>query len=255
MYNPVVSLQKIAEKLKSKRGLKSAILPVNYPSPNKTYYQLPAWDGARLSGWVEIASKIPALIKTLYNKAFRGIKYHIEIPESHMAKRVGAEIWDKMDGTKQKAERKKLLQELDEALTGSENAFKSMVTFFEVATFETKTEYGRVKITPIEDKTNIDNDLITGSMADTQVIIAMGGNPTTSGAGKMGSGQQRSGGSDIREADLVNKADLNIERQIFLEPLYVTRDFNGWDQDIVFKMRDTILTTLDTGAGTKKTVS
>ncbi|MBC7689366.1 MAG: hypothetical protein H7211_14440, partial [Aquabacterium sp.] len=52
MYNAVASAKEIASKLESKsaNSLKSAILPVNYPSPNKTYYQVPAWDGARLGG-------------------------------------------------------------------------------------------------------------------------------------------------------------------------------------------------------------
>jgi len=69
----VESLKKIADKLRSARkasDFKSAILPVNFPSVNKTYYQIPSWDGARLGGWVEIACKVPSLIKTLYNKAF-----------------------------------------------------------------------------------------------------------------------------------------------------------------------------------------
>jgi len=90
----------------------------------------------------------------------------------------------------------------------------------------------------------------------------MGQNPTISGAGKAGSGQQRSGGSDIREGDLVETSVLNLERNVFMEPLYLMRDFNRevggiseWSEDLVFRVRDTVLTTLDTGAGTKKVVS
>jgi hypothetical protein len=260
MYDSVNSLKEIAKKLKSKSGLKSAILPVNYPSPNKTYYQVPVWDGARLGGWVEIACKVPSLIKTLYNKAFK-IKNHIEIPSSYFPERFGEEAWAAMKDDEKIRKKKDVLKEMDEFLSGDKNAFKTFVSIFQVDNI-TKNEYARIKITPIEDKANIDNDIITGSAADTQILIAMGQNPTISGAGKAGSGQQRSGGSDIREGDLVETSVLNLERNVFMEPLYLMRDFNRevggiseWSEDLVFRVRDTVLTTLDTGAGTKKVVS
>ncbi len=95
MYDALNSLAKIGEKLKGTSGLKSAILPVNYPSVNKTYYQVAAWDGARLSGWIEIAGKMPTIVKALFEKAFR-IKYHIEIPESYFERKFGFEAWHSM---------------------------------------------------------------------------------------------------------------------------------------------------------------
>lgn len=256
MYDSLESLKTVALDLRESKGLsdfKSAILPVNYPSVNKTFYQLAAWDGARLAGWIEIASKIPSLIKTLYNKAFR-LRYHIEVPESYFGKKYGIEKWAGMDEAAQTSARKTLLKEMDDFLSGDENAFKSFISFFEIATVD-KTEYGRIKITAVEDKSNPDKELITQSAADIQILVAMGVNPTLAGAGTIGTGQQRSGGSDIREAFLVYCAGLNLERQVLLEPLYLVRDFNQWGDDIVFRFRDIILTTLDTGAGTKKTLS
>lgn len=256
MYNPVESLQEIATKLRNTKGLsgfKSAIFPVNYPSVNKTYYQLAAWDGARLSGWVEIASKIPALLKALFNKAFR-LRYHIEVPENYFSKKYGQEVWNGMDDRQQSIARKKLLEEMDNFLSSEENAFKSFISFFEITSTD-KTEFGRIKITEIPDKSNLDKEMITQSAADHQILVAMGEDPTLSGAGSIGSGQQRSGGSDKREGFLIYEANLNLERNVMLEPLYLTRDFNGWDSDIVFRISSTILTTLDTGAGTKKIVS
>lgn len=254
MYDPVASLKEIVEKkLKNKKGLKSAILPVNYPSVNKTYYQVPYWDGARLGGWVEIASKIPALLKTLYNKAFR-IKYHIKVPTSYLEDKYGYEKWHGLTVEEQSVAKSLLLREMDEFLSGDENAFKSFVSFYNVDP-NTRTEYGKVELTVIEDKTNIDQELITGSAADLQILIAMGVHPTLLGAGTIGTGQQRSGGSDIRESDLIYTASLNLERNVVLEPLYLVRDYNEWDKEIVFRIRDTILTTLDTGAGTAKKLS
>lgn len=253
MYDAVNSLTEIAASLKSKNGLKSAILPVNYPSVNKTYYQVPAWDGARLSGWIEIASKIPSLIRQLYNKAFR-IKYHIEIPETYFAQKYTVEGWAKMTQEQQNKARVDLLEEMDKFLSGDEKAFTSFVSFFDIAHHD-KKEYGHVKINAIEDKASVEKDLISSSAADIQILTAMQTHPTLFGAGTIGTGTQRSGGSDIREAHLVYTSQLGLERNVLLEPLYLVRDYNKWDPEIEFKFRDVVLTTLDTGSGTQKKVS
>lgn len=262
MYDSLASLTAIAKKQSGKGAneLKSAILPVNYPSPNKTYYQVPYWDGARLAGWVEIATKIPSLIKTLYSKAFN-IKYHLEVPESYFERTYGFEAWHGMKEDDQISKRKTLLQQMDDFLSGDENAFKSFISFFDVDPV-TKKEYGQIKINVIEDKVNLDKEILTSSMADAQILIAMQAHPTLFGAGVIGTGTQRTGGSDQREAFLIYNAQLNLERNVFLEPLYLMRDFNRevggmseWEDDIVFRVRDTVLTTLDQGKGTTKVVS
>jgi hypothetical protein len=256
MYDPANSLKEIADKLlqtKGKPGAKSAIFPTNFPSPNKTYYQVPAWDGARLAGWVEIASKIPAMLKVLYEKAFR-IRYHIEISEDFLPDRFGIETWDGMDQDARQNAKRELLDEMDEILSGGENAYKSFITFYKISP-QSMEDYGGIKITSIKDETNLDKEFVTQSAADEQMLVAMGVDPALLGAGKIGSGQQRSGGSDKREAYLIYCASLSLERQLAFEPIYLMRDYNGWDEDIVFRVRDTILTTLDTGKGTEKKLS
>jgi hypothetical protein len=265
MYDQVASLKAIADKLVQSKGLggfKSAILPTNYPSPNKTYYQLPYWDGARLGGWIEIAAKIPALLKTLYKKAFR-IKYHIEVPETYFARQYGNEHWKAMKPEEQKAKRVELLQQMDEFLTSDENAYNSFVSFFDVAPHD-HAEHSRVKITAIEDKTNIDKELLASSAANIEFLMAAQVHPSIFSAGMTGNAYRSGGGSgsDIREAFLVYNALLNLERNVALEPLYLVRDYNRevggmseWEPDIVFRIRDTVLTTLDKGSGSKKVVS
>lgn len=261
-YDSLESLKAIAESLKSRsdKKLKSAILPVQYPSVGKTYYQVPAWDGSRLSGWVEIASKIPAMLKTLYNNAFK-IKYHIQVPESYFHKIYGKEAWLAMDPKKRTEHRKELLQKMDDYLKGADNAYKTFLSVYDVDP-HTGKEMGLVKIDSIDEKSNIDKELITQSAADIQLLVSMNIHPTLFGSGTIGTGQQRSGGSDMREAYLIYCASLHLERQVLLEPLYLMRDYNReiggvsqWEEDIVFRFRDTVLTTLDQGKGTEKKLS
>lgn len=80
-------------------------------------------------------------------------------------------------------------------------------------------------------------------------------NPNVLGAGMPGgtyAGNQ--GGSNIREAFLVNIANSWIDRQNLLDPLEMMLRINGYT-DVELRFRNTVLTTLDTGDGTKKTLS
>ena len=83
-------------------------------------------------------------------------------------------------------------------------------------------------------------------------------NPNVLGAGMPGgayAGNQ--GGSNIREAFLVNIANAWIDRQCFLDPIALALDLNGMTAGarVKIRFRNTVLTTLDTGAGTQKTLS
>ena len=143
---------------------------------------------------------------------------------------------------------------MDKFLTGEESAFKSFVSFYKIDPYK-GGDMGQVKITTIKDESTIDKELLTGSAADIQFLVSAGIHPTLFGAGTIGTGQQRSGGSDIREAFLVYNASLKLERKVMLAPLYLTRDYNGWDKDIQFRIQETVLTTLDQGHGTEKKLS
>jgi hypothetical protein len=261
MYDPVTSATDIAQALRDSKGLsgfKSAILPVNWPSINKTYYQVAAWDGARLAGWYEIAGKTADVFKIMLEKAWK-VRYHIEIPESFFEDKYGAEIWQKMDEKDQQEKKRELLKDMTAFLSGSENIHKTLITFFSVDKV-TKKDYGQVKITALKDETNIDKDLLLGSAANYEILTSLNVHPTLFSA-SMGN-TVRSGGSDQREAFLIYTSGLHLERKIILEPLDLVRDFNrdvggisDWSEDLVFRVRDTVLTTLDKGKGTIKTVS
>ncbi|CUP98714.1 Uncharacterised protein [Bacteroides uniformis] len=80
-------------------------------------------------------------------------------------------------------------------------------------------------------------------------------NPNVLGAGMPGgtyAGNQ--GGSNIREAFLVNIANAWIDRQNILDPIELYIKMNGMPE-CELRFRNTVLVTLDTGSGTKKTLS
>ena len=61
-------------------------------------------------------------------------------------------------------------------------------------------------------------------------------------------------GSNIREAFLVNIANDWIDRQKLLDPITMMLRANSVE-DIELRFRNTVLTTLDNGAGSKRTLS
>jgi hypothetical protein len=246
MYNPLESTQELAIK-----GHRNLILPVNYPSPGKTFYQLSEWDATRHAGWINIASNIPSLAKAYYENAFH-IKYHIEIPEDYFVKKVGEEKWIEMDAEAKKKVKQSLLETMTEFLAGSENAWKSFVSYFDINKI-TGEAIPSIKISVIENKNSVEKDLLNSGTANREILIAMGINPNMIGAGQSGGGySSNQGGSNIREGKLVMDANLALDRELALEPLYLIKQFNQWPDDVEFAFKDTILTTLDTGAGAKQ---
>jgi hypothetical protein len=253
-YNALESLQEYTKGMKATNSFKSFILPVNYPSSNKTYYQLPVWDGARVAGWFDIAKAIPNLIQALLNNAFH-IKYHIEIPTDYFKRRVGTAEWEAMKNDERQKVRRQVLVEMGRFLKGTDKAGSAFVSEFDSAPHDGK-EYNRIKITEFNSKIAIDKEFLASASANSEILFAMEQNPDEIGAGVPGGAYGgNKGGSNIREGSLLATSELKLERELILEPLYLTRDYNKWGSEIQFRFRDTILTTLDKNSGTEKVIS
>lgn len=248
--SPVESLQAFLKKYPDKRNF---ILPIQNYSRNSPYYSLAGWDAVRRNGWLEIAIKTPELFKALYENAFN-IKYHIEVPNSYFQNLYGTE-WETYTVEEKKAKRGELVENFTKYLSGTENAHKAFVSYF--STSHDRKEFDRVKITELENKTTIDKDIIASVAANSEVLFAFSVNPDLIGAGAPGGPYSGSAGSgsNIREAFLLHVNKQHLQRQLLLEPLYLARDFNGWDPALEFRFQDIVLTTLDKGKGTEAVLS
>lgn len=257
MYNALDDLKDYSSSLTRDSKAKTVILPVNYPSPNQPFYQVPTWDGSRLAGWIDIAAKIPLFISSLMNNTFT-IKYHIEIPEEYFTKRVGDAKWKAMEVSEKRKYKKAVTDEMAEFLKGSDKAGSNFVSYFDTDTQAqgANKEYNRIKITALENKITFNKELLASASVNHEILVSMNINPDVLGASVPSSAYGgNKGGSNIREGKLVYDSMLTGERRLTLEPLYLTRDFNGWDANIQFRHRDTVLTTLDKNKGTEKVLS
>ncbi len=249
-YDPLADLERrrYGNKIKNK----SFIFQIKDSWSNNEYYSSPIWYSAFLAGWIDIALKVPVFLKKAYENQISW-KWHIQIPYAFWDKKFPATEYKSVE--LRKTAINDFMDEIEENLTGEENASKPIFTMFEVNPNNGKTEEQWI-IKALENKLNSSDNLITSAAANSEILFSLMLNPNVLGAGMPGgtyAGNQ--GGSNIREAFLVNIANSWLDRQNILDPLETFIRFNGADEDIEWRFRSTILTTLDTGAGTTKTLS
>ena len=247
-YDPYADLKQrfLSRSLKGS----SVIFPLADSWSNRDYYSHPVWWSAKMAGWIDIAHLVPKFIQKMYENAM-AIKWHVKIPYA---------FWDKMfpkteykDDEARKEAINKYQDKIEQNLCRPENAGKALFTGFEIGAMG-KAEEQWV----IEELTNdmtAAEKLVTSAAANSEILFTLMINPNLLGAGMPGgtyAGNQ--GGSNIREAFLVNIANAWIDRQNLLDPLELYLRYNGVT-DVELRFRNTILTTLDTGAGTKKVIS
>ena len=219
---------------------------------NEDIYGEPIWWPAYVAGWVDIAHMVPSFLKKAYKNQTTW-KWHVQIPYSY---------WDKkfpVSAYKSQKERSaainKYMDEIEKNLLGPDNAEKPIFTNYAVNEMNGRVEE-EWKIMPLSNKYNAGQEnLVTSAAANSEILFALMVNPNVLGAGMPGgtyAGNQ--GGSNIREAFLVNIANAWIDRQNILDPLSLFIKLNGMP-DCELRFRNTILTTLDTGAGTTHKLS
>lgn len=250
---PVADPYNLLESIRTGSAYKY-IIPVSTPSPGRSYYQLVPWDGARANGWIEVANEIPRFKRAMFKNQMN-IKYHVKIPYDYWEQRFSS-AGKKLSDPEKKAIVEEELGKLNDFLKGSDNAYKSFVSHFGTDPI-TKKEMAGWSIEPLDDKLKDGKWLPDSAAANSEILFAMGVDPSIMGAGMPGGPYSGSAGSgsDKRESFLIQTALLQTDRDTILEPLNLVRDFNGWDPSIQFRFIDTILTTLDKGKGTEKVLS
>ena len=242
-----------AETMMIKGSLKqSFVYPVRDSWSNNDWYSEPIWLPAYRLGWIEIAHLVPAFLKKAYKNQITW-KWHVQIPYSYWDKKYPASQYSVSE---RKAAIQRDMDKIEQNLCGVANAEKPLFTNYAI------NEMGRIeeewKITALDNKYKGGDNLVTSAAANSEILFALMVNPNVLGAGMPGgtyAGNQ--GGSNIREAFLVNIANAWIDRQCFLDPLNLMLRLNGMNEgaNIRIKFRNTVLTTLDKGAGTQKTLS
>lgn len=240
------------EAMQLKGGLKKPfVFAVRDSWSNEDIYSEPVWLPAYVLGWVDIAHMVPQFLKKAYKNQVTW-KWHVQIPYSYWDRKFPRTDYADTNARRQAIQ--KHMDKVERDLCGVENAEKPLFTNYAVNEANGRIEE-EWKIEALDNKYKGGENLVTSAAANSEILFTLGVNPNVFGAGMPGgtyAGNQ--GGSNIREAFLVNIANAWIHRQNFLDPLYMLLRSQGY-RNIELRYRNTILTTLDTGAGTQKTLS
>jgi hypothetical protein len=248
IYDPFSDIE--YRRLENKIKGNTFIYPLKDEWSNNEYHTLPIWWSAHKAGWTAIAQKVPHFLLKMYENQIT-FKWHVKIPYAYWAKKYPENLYKSVEARQTAIQSE--MDEIEKSLTDTDNAHKALFTMFEV------NPSGKIEeqwvIENLADKNKPTENLITSAAANSEICFALMINPNVFGAGMPGgtySGNQ--GGSNIREAFLVNIALAWLDRQNILDPLELILEYNGI-LDVELRFRNTILTTLDTGSGTKKTLS
>jgi hypothetical protein len=254
LLNPNNPTRDLQDKLKA--GDKRREFAITVPSTawGKQYYPAGSWIPAYK--WVKIAQSIPDLKAALFKNTMR-VKYVVVIQEKFWENRFTAERWIKFNEKEQEEARQKVYDEINEYLAGGENAGKSLfVTGYRDREGRT---WADIEIIPVEDTTKPGEYLPDSAAANSEIAIATNWNNAMSGGNqKTGLYSENQGGSNIREASTLAVILAEKERQEVRAMMNFFKYFNGWNatyKNLDFVIPGTILTTLDSGAGSKQIVN
>jgi hypothetical protein len=232
------------------KGKDSTIMMVRDSWSNRDSYSEPIWLSAYLAGWIDIAKSVPKYLKTI-NKNQATWKWHIQIPYSFWDKKFPESAFDSTSD--REAAINLYMDDIEANLLGADNAEKPLFTHYSI------NDMGKIeeewKITPLDNKSREGDKLVTSAAANSEIMFALMINPNVLGAGMPGgtyAGNQ--GGSNIREAFLVNIANAWVDRMNLIDPIQTMLRYNGYP-DAHIRFRNTVLQTLDKGSGTAKVLS
>lgn len=240
LIDPYWSAKEVKEYCKA-NGIKKFIRPIFYPLVDETYYPIPEWQSINKSGWLEISNSIPEFKKAIFENQIN-IKYIVEVHEEYFSRRYKDE-WENFKTEKREELRKQLVNEIDEHMRGTNKAGGSLMS----VTYEDRTgkSVSGIKITPVDDKYKEGSYLPEASAANSEILFALGVDPSLIGAGIPGGKLGAGSGSDKREAFLILTALTKTNRESTLEVFEFIQEYNGWDEKLIGGFEDTVLTTLD----------
>lgn len=224
------------------------IRPIFYPLLDEAYYPQSEWHSVVNNGWLDVANSIPEYKKNIFNNQV-SIKYLIEIDERYF-ETVYSTDWKDYTVEKRKEIREKLIDGINESLVGNSNAAKSIQSMMFVD--EKGLQTSAIKISSPDDKLKEGSYLPEAEAANSEILFAMGVDPSLIGAGIPGGKLGAGSGSDKREAFTILQALKKTDRETTLEIFDFISGYNAWDPKIKANFENTVLTTLDANpTGTK----
>lgn len=236
--------------LKPNQRINRWILPVNFPTPGRTYYQKPYWYSLIESGWYDQAVSIPTAKNALMENGM-DVKYHIKLCHNYFDV-----IFKEENITERPAQLARVKTEyanINTFLAGKENKNKSVITINRRG--QDGKEYPAVEITKVDNPMAGGGEYIADNEEASNILsYGIGVHPSLIGSSP---GKNKTiNGTEARELYLIKQIMTKPIRDRLLRPFYVIKEINGWDPNLEFTIPNIQLTTLDknkTGTETNNT--
>lgn len=241
-YNAIADLE-FYQKLKN-NNKRSVCFPVYLPSPGRPYYSYPSWYSIVRSGWYDNIVSIPGLKKAIL-KYKLNINKIVYISPKYFDAKAKLEGIDPNDINKLQELRERLIDEINQKLTGDANAGKSIISLKELLpSGSTAVEEKYITIETIKNDLEGGEYLTDYETGANVISYAMGVHPSLVGA-TPGKNSNSLSGSNFREIFMVKQALTFPMVDRAMRPLSVIRKFNNWDKDITVAVPEYVFTTLD----------
>lgn len=241
----------ITSKLQWKEPPERLCYPIYLASPGRPYYSYPNWYSIFRSGWYDHLASIPALKKAIL-KHNLGVKHIIYVSPSFYedrAKQAGIDIKDQKAVDELK---KALIKEINDTLTGEENAGKALASLAKIVPSGNGTTVEKYFSIEKIDNNVSEGEYLTDYETGANVVsYAMGTHPSLIGA-TPGKNSNSLSGSNIREIFLMKQALSKHMIDRAMRPFHVIKKINKWPSDFVITIPEYTFTTLDEAKSGKK---
>ncbi len=242
-YNPFQDLFNRIEGRKIRNGEARFIVPVNFPTPGRVYYQQPPWWSIFQSGSYDYAILLWEMKKLLLKQGL-AIRYIIYISDKYWDIIFSEEKIDRNNPELVKARKEAEFAKFREFLSSDKNAGKGIMALKKMiasGTSAIEEKYITIEQIPgsakggefLEDSSEVSNIMSYAMATYTQLI--------GSAPGKTGGSLS---GTDKREMYMISSALKKPIRDRLIRPLQLIKRFNKWPENLVFTVPDFEFTTL-----------
>lgn len=218
--------------------------PIYMASPGRPYYSYPNWYSIFRSGWYDHLASIPALKKAIL-KHNLGVKHIIYISPNYLdekAQQAGIKEGDQKAADELKD---KLVQEINNTLTGEENAGKALASLAKTIPSGNGTTVEKYFTIEKVDNNVQEGEYLTDYETGANVVsYAMGVHPNLIGA-TPGKNSNSLSGSNQRELFLMKQALSKPMIDRAMRPFHAIKVINKWPSDFVLTLSEYTFTTLD----------
>jgi hypothetical protein len=215
-------------KSRKPKGNQTFYLPTLLNTRGRAHYNACPWHGL-LDRWLDIGNQIPTAVKQMIKNQMV-LKFHVQINYGYWVKKYKG--WDNMTDKAREAIINEELDNMNNFLRDVDNYGKSLISFYEYDSLNSKDIREDIKITTLDNKLKDLNSIMEfQKAANGELLFGIGMDGTLIGQHSPG-GSEAGSGSNKREAMWVLNQLLEPHRKLTINPWWnLVRDFNKWPKE------------------------